>query len=66
MNCQPYKANDMSKIAQEDLDILKAFVKGDYQFVNSYSYLAADINEDKKIDVEDVVILEEINKRGRR
>ncbi|MBT8188836.1 MAG: T9SS type A sorting domain-containing protein [Bacteroidia bacterium] len=55
-----YKPGDMSRVNNSDLEILKAFVDGEYQFKNKYSYLAADINEDTEVNNEDVLLLEEL------
>ena len=55
-----YKKNDMSKIDQTDIDILKAYLNEEYIFTNMYSFLAADVNEDGNINHEDLDILTEL------
>lgn len=55
-----YKTDDMSRISIEDLNILNAHVDGTAELSDPYALLAADINEDKQINSEDVSLLEEL------
>jgi len=55
-----YKKDDISKIDQTDIDILKAYLNEEYVFTNMYSFLAADVNEDGYITFEDLSILTEL------
>ena len=48
-----YKEGDVTRVNDEDINILEAFIKGERYFANPYTYLAADINEDGKVDVSD-------------
>ena len=55
-----YKQGDMSMVSNEDLEILEAYVNGEYEFQSPYSFIAADINEDFRIDEEDIDILRDL------
>lgn len=55
-----FKTGTMKDINGEDLKMLSDFIFEGKAFENPYSYLAADVNEDLKIDIEDYYILEEL------
>lgn len=55
-----YKIGDNTKIDIEDVEILKSYINGSYEFTNMYSYYAADVNEDGEIDLSDLIVLEDI------
>ncbi len=55
-----YRRGDMTKVTEEDLIRLRKHVEGEEIFTNPYSYLAGDINEDGKVDISDVWLLEEL------
>lgn len=57
-----YKAGDVNRVDDVDIAILEAFIKGERYFANPYTYLAADINEDGKVDVNDYHLIR--NLRG--
>lgn len=55
-----YKTGDVSKVTQEDIDILESYIKGEAVFTNPYTYLAADINEDGQVDINDFHLLKNL------
>ncbi len=55
-----YKADDMSLINGSDLSLLANYVFAGGEFNNPYTYLAADVNEDKVVDIEDYNILKDL------
>lgn len=55
-----FRFGDNSRIDESDIEALKAYLYESTDFENPYSYLAADINEDRQIDYTDLQILEEI------
>ncbi len=48
-----YKEGDVSLVDSEDVALLESYIKGEKYFANPYTQLAADINEDGTVDVED-------------
>ena len=52
-----YKEGDVTQVTQADIDVLEAYIRGEGDFKSPYTYLAADINEDMKVDVEDYHLL---------
>jgi len=60
---QAFRFGDNSTIDEADVNLLKAYINNELEFNNIYSYIAADVNEDRKIDEEDLKILEEIAMR---
>jgi len=58
-----YKADDAYRVNTEDLALLESVVFNNGTFSNPYSYLAADVNEDKQIDESDYAILSELVSR---
>lgn len=55
-----FKEGDMTRVDQQDLDLLINHVNGSQPLSSPYSLLAADINEDMQIDEEDINLLSEI------
>jgi len=55
-----YRGDDMSLINGSDLSLLANHIFSDAPFNNSYTYLAADINEDKIVNIEDYKILKDL------
>ncbi|MDA8692598.1 hypothetical protein N9L92_00940, partial [Saprospiraceae bacterium] len=55
-----YLADDMSYINNQDLSILANVIFGGGSFNNAYTHIAADINEDKIINIEDYYILKDL------
>ena len=55
-----YKADEAYRVNTEDLALLESVVFNNGTFSNPYSYLAADVNEDKQIDESDYAILSEL------
>lgn len=55
-----YKDVQMELIDAEDLAILKNYLTGNYEFKNINSFIAADVNEDKLIDIGDLYILQDL------
>ena len=55
-----YKAEDAYRVNTADLALLENVVFNNGTFINPYSYLAADVNEDKQIDELDYTILSEL------
>ena len=52
-----YKEGDVSRVDDSDISILEGYIRGERFFTMPYTYLAADINEDGKVDVEDLHLL---------
>jgi hypothetical protein len=52
-----YKPGDVTKVTQADIDILERYIRGESTFNNPYTYLAADINEDGQVDINDYHLL---------
>ena len=48
-----YKEGDVSRVDNNDIQILEAFIRGERYFVNPFTYIAADINEDGYVNVDD-------------
>lgn len=48
-----YKEGDISQVDAADVALLESYIKGEKYFANPYTKLAADINEDGLVDVED-------------
>lgn len=48
-----WKEGDINKMTNSDVQILEAFIKGEKTFTNPYTYIAADLNEDGRVDVDD-------------
>ena len=57
---QPYKVGDVSKVTDSDLQILETFIRGESTFTSAYSFIAADINEDGLVDVEDFHLMKNL------
>jgi len=55
-----YKDGHMNEVNSTDLDLLSGHVYGRRTFANPYSYLAADVNEDKVVNIEDYNILKDL------
>ena len=55
-----YKPGDVTKVTQDDIDILETYIKGEATFSNPYTYLAADINEDGLVDIDDFHLLKNL------
>jgi len=55
-----FKTDNMAGINNADLTLLANYVFGGNAFQNPYTYIAADINEDKNIDLEDFYILKDL------
>lgn len=54
-----YKDDDHKFIDNKDVELLTKFLLGDVTFTSYHQYLASDINEDGKIDIEDQNLLME-------
>ncbi len=52
-----YKEGDVSRVDDSDISILEGYIRGERFFTMPYTYLAADVNEDGKVDVEDLHLL---------
>lgn len=57
---QAYKEGDVSRVDEDDLAILEAYILGQSTFKNAYTFFAADINEDHKVDIEDFHLLKNL------
>ena len=55
-----YKQGDVSQVTQADIDILESYIKGESVFQSPYTYLAADINEDMVVDINDYHLLKNL------
>ena len=57
-----YKEGDVSRVDDTDISILEGYIRGERFFTNAYTYMAADINEDGRVDIEDFHLL--VNLQG--
>ncbi len=50
---QAYKVGDISRVTVSDVALLESYVKGEIHFKSPYTFLAADLNEDGTVDIND-------------
>lgn len=55
-----YKEGDINQVDQSDISILEAHILSQQPFQNTYTYLAADINEDNIVDSQDLMLLKNL------
>jgi len=55
-----YKPGDVSLVDEKDLALLEAYIKGESSFKSSYTYLAADINQDGQVDINDFHLMKNL------
>ncbi len=55
-----FKVGDIATVDLEDLAIFEEHIKGSRTFTNPYSYIAADINEDGQVSIEDFHLLKNL------
>jgi hypothetical protein len=55
-----YLTDDMSHVTGTDLAVMANVIFGGGTFNNAYTYIAADINEDKVVDIEDYYLLKDL------
>jgi len=55
-----WKEGDINRMNNSDVQILEAFIKGEITFTNPYTYIAADLDENGVVDIEDFHLMKNL------